>query len=106
MENGNFFLNFGSRFDQITNMSVKYWFLRNFYKKLLQNAAAFVITKCGNVCLVLHKTAFYKMEQSLLQTGAGITKQGNFIAKCGSYYKRWDAFFSKFCALDCINSFK
>ena len=87
-------------------MSIKYWFLRNFYEVFLQNAAAFVITKYGNFCLILRKIAFYEMGQSLLQTETGITKQGNFIAKCGSFYKTLGAFFSKFCVLECINSFK
>ena len=87
-------------------MSIKYWFLRNFYEVFLQNTAAFVITKYGNSCLILRKIAFYEMRQSLLQTETGITKQGNFIAKCGSFYKTLGAFFSKFCVLECINSFK
>ena len=91
-------------------MSIKYWFLRNFYEVFLQNTAAFVITKYGNFCLMLRKIAFYEMGQSLLQTETGITKQGNFIAKCESFYKSFykalGAFFSKFCVLECINSFK
>ena len=49
-------------------MSIKYWFLRNFYEVFLQDAAAFMTTKCGNFCLILRKIAFYEMGQSLLQT--------------------------------------
>ena len=84
-------------------MSIKYLFLRNFYEVFLKNVAAFVISKCGNFCLILRKLAFYETGPSLLQTGAGITKQGNFIAKRGIYYKTCGAFFSKFCVLYCMN---
>ena len=65
-----------------------------------------VFTKWGNFCSILRKITFYEIGQSHLQTRTAITKQGNFIAKDGSYYKTWGAFFSKFCVLDCMNSFK
>ena len=65
-----------------------------------------VFTKWGNFCSILRKITFYEIGQLQLQTGTAITKQGNFIAKDGSYYKTWGAFFSKFCVLDCMNSFK
>ena len=76
-------------------MSIKYWFLRNFCEVFLQNEATFV-QYCARLPFM----------QLQLQTGTTITKQGNFIAKDGSYYKTWGAFFSKFCVLDCMNSFK
>ena len=31
---------------------------------------------------------FFKVRQSLLQSGIGIIKCGNFIAKCGNYYRK------------------
>ena len=76
---------------------------QTFYEVLLQNGTASVIRNHGNFCLILRKLAFFETGLSLLQTATGITKQGNFIAICGSYYKNWHALFSKFYVLDCIN---
>ena len=62
---------------------------------LLQNGASIII-KQGSFALLqsdkrnfkMEQLIYYKVGQSLLQSGAGITKWGKYITKRSNYYKK------------------
>ena len=57
-------------------------------QSLLQSGVEF-ITKWGSFFITKWGKIYYKVGQDLLQSGAVITKCGNFITKWGSYHKVW-----------------
>ena len=42
----------------------------------------------GKSCCKVEQVIYYKVDQSLLQTGVGIIRWGNFITKWGYYYRK------------------
>ena len=42
----------------------------------------------GKSCYKVEQVIYYKVGQSLLQSGVGIIRWGNFIAKWGYYYRK------------------